>query len=133
MAALGPYQRYLARALTEGWAGPVFDAMVQMSEQWLTGLDERRSDPPFADRKARATMGTAMALAFAILHKHVSRGLGADVSGQEGAHLLALTLLDPYSHPWLSPEEAAAYRDALDRTRTDTGVTLRPPEERPDE
>ncbi|MEU9831817.1 helix-turn-helix domain-containing protein [Streptosporangium sp. NPDC048047] len=119
MAALGPYQRYLARALTEGWAEPVFDAMVQMSEQWLARLDERRSDPPFTGRKARATVGTAMALAVAILHKHVSRGLGADVSSQEGAHLLALTLLDLYSHPWLSPEEAAAHRDALDRTRTE--------------
>ncbi len=118
MAALGPYQRYLARALTEGRAEPVFDAMVQMSEQWLAGLDERRSDPPLADRKARATVGTAMALAVAILQEHVSRGLGADVSGQEGSHLLALTLLDLYSHPWLSPEEAAAYRDALDRTRS---------------
>ncbi|MET8991265.1 helix-turn-helix domain-containing protein [Nonomuraea wenchangensis] len=118
MAALGPYQRYLARALTEGWAEPVFDAMVQMSEQWLAGLDERRSDPPFADRKARATVGTAMALAVGILHEHVSRGLGADVSSEEGAHLLALTLLDLYSHPWLSPEEAAAYRDALDKART---------------
>ncbi|MGW5157959.1 TetR/AcrR family transcriptional regulator [Nonomuraea wenchangensis] len=118
MAALGPYQRYLARALTEGWAEPVFDAMVQMSEQWLAGLDERRSDPPFADRKARATVGTAMALAVGILHEHVSRGLGADVSSEEGAHLLALTLLDLYSHPWLSPEEAAAYRDALDKSRT---------------
>ncbi|WP_030914179.1 TetR/AcrR family transcriptional regulator [Streptosporangium amethystogenes] len=133
LAALGPYQRYLARALTEGWAEPVFDAMVQMSEQWFAGLDERRSDPPFADRKARATVGTAMALAVGILHKHVSRGLGADVSSQEGAHLLALTLLDLYSHPWLSPEEAAAYRDALDKTRADTGATLRSTEEHPDE
>ncbi|MGN9844218.1 TetR/AcrR family transcriptional regulator [Nonomuraea sp. H19] len=133
MAALGPYQRYLARALTEGWAEPVFDAMVQMSEQWLAGLDERRSDPPFADRKARATVGTAMALAVGILHKHVSRGLGVDVSSQEGAHLLALTVLDIYSHPWLSPEEAAAYRDALDKTRTDTGATLRSTEEHSDE
>ncbi|MCG5220477.1 TetR/AcrR family transcriptional regulator [Streptosporangium sp. KLBMP 9127] len=133
MAALGPYQRYLARALTEGRAEPVFDAMAQMSEQWLAGLDERRSDPPFADRKARATVGTAMALAVGILHEHVSRGLGADVSSQEGAHLLALTLLDLYSHPWLSPEEAAAYRDALDKTRADTGATLRSAKEHPDE
>ncbi|TDD53805.1 TetR/AcrR family transcriptional regulator [Nonomuraea terrae] len=133
MAALGPYQRYLARALTEGWAEPVFDAMVQMSEQWLAGLDERRSDPPFTDRKARATVGTAMALAVGILRRHVSRGLGVDVSSQEGAHLLALTVLDLYSHPWLSPEEAAAYRDALDRTRTDPGAALRSPEEHPDE
>ncbi|TMR90406.1 TetR/AcrR family transcriptional regulator [Nonomuraea basaltis] len=131
LAALGPYQRYLARALTEGWAEPVFDAMVQMSEQWLAGLDERRSDPPFADRKARATVGTAMAMAVGILHKHVSRGLGVDVSSHEGAHLLALTVLDLYSHPWLSPEEAAAYRDALDKTRTDTETTLRSAEEHP--
>ncbi|MEU6796595.1 helix-turn-helix domain-containing protein [Nonomuraea wenchangensis] len=133
MAALGPYQRYLARALTEGRAEPVFDAMVRMSEQWLAGLDERRSDPPLADRKARATVGTAMALAVGILHEHVSRGLGADVSSQEGAHLLALTLLDLYSHPWLSPEEAAAYRDALDRTRTGAGAAPRSSEEHPDE
>ncbi|QYC41887.1 transcriptional regulator BetI [Nonomuraea coxensis DSM 45129] len=133
MAALGPYQRYLARALTEGWAAPVFDAMVRMSEQWYAQLDERRSDPPFADRKARATVGTAMALAVGILHEHVSRGLGADVSSPEGAHLLALTLLDVYSHPWLSPEEAAAHRDALDRTRAHATAPPRSAEEHPDE
>ena len=103
LAALGPYQRYLARALTEGRAEPVFDAMVQMSEQWLAELDQRRADPPFADRKARATVGTAMALAVGILHEHVSRGLGVEVSTKEGADLLAVTLLDLYSHPWLSP------------------------------
>jgi AcrR family transcriptional regulator len=120
LAALGPYQRYLSRALTEGWAEPVFDAMVQMSEQWLAELDQRRSDPPFADRKARATVGTAMALAVGILHEHVSRGLGVEVSSEEGAHLLAVTLLDLYSHPWLSPAEAAAYRDALESTRRST-------------
>ncbi|MGN9782244.1 TetR/AcrR family transcriptional regulator [Nonomuraea sp. ZG12] len=120
LAALGPYQRYLARALTEGWAEPVFDAMVQMSEQRLAELDERRSDPPFAHRKARATVSTAMALAVGILHEHVSRGLGVDVSTEEGADLLAVTLLDLYSHPWLSPEQAAAYRDALESTRRST-------------
>ncbi|MFB9680807.1 TetR/AcrR family transcriptional regulator [Streptosporangium vulgare] len=133
MADLGPYQRYLARALTEGRAEPVFDAMVQMGERWLARLDEHRSDPPFADRRARATVGTAMALAVGILHEHVSRGLGVDVSGPEGSHLLALTLLDLYSHPWLDPEEAAAYRDALDRTRADAAATPRSAGERPDE
>ncbi|MFI0420800.1 TetR/AcrR family transcriptional regulator [Spongiactinospora sp. 9N601] len=133
MAALGPYQRYLARALTEGWAEPVFDAMVRMSEQRLAGLDERRSDPPFTDRKARATVGTAMALAVGILHEHISRGLGADVSGEEGAHRLALTLLDLYSHPWLSPEEAAAHRDALDKSQAGTETAPRSIEEHPHE
>lgn len=120
LAALGPYQRYLARALTEGRAEPVFDAMVQMSERWLAELDERRSDPPLADRKARATVGTAMALAVGILHEHVSRGLGVEVSTEEGADLLAVTLLDLYSHPWLSPEQAATYHDALKSTRRST-------------
>ncbi|MEV0391285.1 TetR/AcrR family transcriptional regulator [Nonomuraea sp. NPDC050643] len=133
MAALGPYQRYLARALTEGRAEPVFDAMVRMSEHWLARLDERRDDPPFTGRKARATVGTAMALAVGILHQHVSRGLGADIAGEEGAHLLALTVLDLYSHPWLSPDEAAAYRDALDTTRTGAGAAPRPTEPRPTE
>ncbi|MEV0621770.1 TetR/AcrR family transcriptional regulator [Nonomuraea sp. NPDC050404] len=120
MAAIGPYQRYLSRALTEGRAEPVFDAMARMGEQWLARLDERRSDTPFANRKARATVGTAMALAVGILHEHVSRGLGADVSSEEGTHLLALTVLDLYSHPWLGQEEAAAYRDALNRTGAQT-------------
>ncbi|MEW9552534.1 TetR/AcrR family transcriptional regulator [Nonomuraea sp. NPDC050783] len=133
MAALGPYQRYLARALTEGWAEPVFDAMVRMGEQWLARRDERRSDPAFADRKARATVSTAMALAVGILHKHVSRGLGVDVSSREGAHLLALAVLDLYSHPWLDPEEAATYRDALDKIQADAGATPRETEEHGDE
>lgn len=129
-AALGPYQQYLARALTEGWAEPVFDAMVQMSEQWLAELDERRPDPPFADRTARATVGTAMALAVSILHKHVSRGLGVDLHSPEGAHRLALTVLDIYSHPWIDPEEAAVYRDALEKSRPQQTA---PSEERTDE
>ncbi|GII94043.1 TetR/AcrR family transcriptional regulator [Sinosporangium siamense] len=118
MAAIGPYQRYMARALTEGWAEPVFDAMVQMGEQWLIRLDERRSDPPLADRRSRAAVGTAMALAVGLLPKHLSRVLGVDVADEKGAHLLALAVLDVYSHPWLSLEEAAAHREALDKTRT---------------
>ncbi|MCK2218554.1 TetR/AcrR family transcriptional regulator [Actinomadura sp. ATCC 31491] len=117
MAALGPYQGYLARALTEGRAEAVFDAMAGMSEQWLAELDERRADVPFAGRRARAAVGTAMALAVGILQRHVSRRLGVEVASPEGAHLLALALLDLYSHPWLSPEEAAAHRDALDAGR----------------
>ncbi|WP_283135905.1 TetR/AcrR family transcriptional regulator [Rhizohabitans arisaemae] len=133
MATLGPYRRYLARALTEGRAEPVFDAMARMSEQWLGVLDETRSDPPFTDRKARATVGTAMALGVGILQEHISRALGVDASGEEGAHLLALTLLDLYSHPWISTEEAAAYRETLNGNRADGGATPPSAEEHSDE
>ncbi|MFI7421487.1 hypothetical protein [Nonomuraea sp. NPDC049684] len=40
-------------------------------------------------------------------------GFGVDVFSPEGAHPLALTLLDLYSHPLLTPEAAAGLRDAL--------------------
>ncbi|PRX96709.1 TetR/AcrR family transcriptional regulator [Allonocardiopsis opalescens] len=116
-AAFGPYQPYLARALVEGRAAPLFDEMVRMSEQWLEEADRNRPDPPFADRRARATVGTAMGLAVPLLQQHVARGLGADLSSPEGAHLLAVVLLDIHSHPILSPEAAAEMRAALERIR----------------
>jgi hypothetical protein len=105
----------VARALAEGWAAPLFDEMVRMTEEWLAEVDQSRPDPPFADRRARATVGTAMAVSVMILHQHVSRGLGVDLFTPEGAHLLAVTLLDVYSHPMLNPAEAASMRDALDK------------------
>ncbi|MEU4545746.1 TetR/AcrR family transcriptional regulator [Nonomuraea dietziae] len=113
-AAMGPYQRYLARALVEGSAETVFDQMVELTEEWLAEADEKRPDTPDVDRRARATVGTAMALAVAVLHKHVSRGLGVDLYTPEGDLLLARTLIDIYSHPMLSVEDAAEVRAALD-------------------
>ncbi|WP_431900900.1 TetR/AcrR family transcriptional regulator [Nonomuraea sp. bgisy101] len=135
-AAMGPYQQYLARALAEGSAETVFDEMVELSEQWLADLDKTRSDLPDVDRKTRATVGTAMALAIAVLHKHVSRGMGVDLFSPEGDLLLARTLIDIYSHPMLSLDDAADVRAVLDRiqaeqTKTDRGATLRRPEEHP--
>ncbi|MFI6294602.1 TetR/AcrR family transcriptional regulator [Nonomuraea sp. NPDC050790] len=120
LARLGPYQRYLARALAEGWATEVFDEMTRLCERWLEEADRARTDPPFADRKARATLATAMALTVPVLYQHISRGLGVDLATPEGAHLLAVTLLDIYSHPLLSPETAATMRDALDKLRART-------------
>ncbi|MFI7112203.1 TetR/AcrR family transcriptional regulator [Nonomuraea sp. NPDC050227] len=111
--ALAPYRLYVARALAEGWAAPLFDGIAELSERWLAELDETRTDEPFAGRRARATVSTAMSLSVGVLHKHVSRGLGVDVFSPEGAYLLALTLLDLYSHPLLTPEAAAELRDAL--------------------
>jgi AcrR family transcriptional regulator len=134
----GPHQRYIARALAEGWAAPLFDEMVQMTEQWLEAADKSRPDPPEVDRKARATVFTAMALAMPVLHQHVSRGLGVDIFSPEGDKLLARTLLDIYSHPLMSLDDAAAARAGLDQIQsqsanTDRGATLRPFEEHHDD
>ncbi|WP_157253299.1 TetR/AcrR family transcriptional regulator [Nonomuraea typhae] len=112
--AFGPYQPYLARALAEGAAAEVFDAMAELSAQWLAEADKKRPDPPAVPVKARATVGTAMALAVSVLREHVSRGLGVEVFSPAGDDLLARVLLDIYSHPWLSPEEAAALQARLD-------------------
>jgi AcrR family transcriptional regulator len=124
-AALGPYQDYLARALAEGAATAVFDDMVQMCEEWLADADQKRPDPPVVDPKARATVITAMALAVAVLREHVARGLGVDLASPEGDRLLARALVDYYSHPLLSLEDAASIQAGLDRAE-DEALTSRP-------
>lgn len=121
-AAFGPYRTYLARALTEGRATPFFDTLVELSAQWLAEADRRRPDPPQVSREARATVVAAMALSVTVLYEHVSRGLGVEVFSPEGEDLLARVLLDLYSHPYLSPEEAAAIAARLPNTGTGTGT-----------
>ncbi|ADD44950.1 TetR/AcrR family transcriptional regulator [Stackebrandtia nassauensis] len=115
-AAFGPYQKYLSRALAEGRAQPIFDKMVELGGQWLEEMDAKRSDPPTVSRQARAAVSTAMSLSIGILHSHVSRHLGMDVFSPQGADVLVRVLLDLYSHPMLSPDEAAAHLARLDET-----------------
>lgn len=114
-AVFGPYQRYVARALTDGRAEPLFDKLVELGAEWMVEADRKRPDDdlPTTSPAARATVGAAMSLAVAVLSGHVSRGLGIDVSTPGGENLLARVLLDIYSHPSLTPEEAAVYQARL--------------------
>ncbi|MPZ84520.1 MAG: TetR family transcriptional regulator [Actinophytocola sp.] len=112
-AAMVPYQRYIARALAEGAAGKLFDEMVGMTEEWLATYDANQANPSTVDRKSRAAVVTAMALGIPILYPHLSRAMGVDLASPEGDRLLSHTLLDIYSHPLLSPEEAATLRAGL--------------------
>jgi hypothetical protein len=133
-AAVGPYQQYLARALAEGSAAPLFDEMVRLTEQWLAEADTRRPDPPDVDRKVRAAVVTAMALSITVMHRHMSRAMGVEVFRPEGDQLLARALIDIYSHPMLNLEDATLIRDALDKiqdpsTQADRGAALRRLEE----
>ena len=81
-----------------GTAGPIFDEMVTQTEQWLARADEASPDPPAVDRRIRAALVTAMAAGIPLLHDHLSRAIGADIFDSEGDRLLALGLLDIYSH-----------------------------------
>lgn len=112
---LGQYQDYITRALVEGGAGELFDALVSMTEGWLASADEHRAEPADIDAKSRATLITAMALAVPLLHDHISRGLGVDISTAEGDLRVAASLVDIYSNPLLTPEQAQSARDDLSR------------------
>lgn len=112
---LGPYQPYVGRALAEGRAEAVFDELVRLSEEWIEEYDRTRPDPPQVPRKARAAAVTAMALSVSVLHHHMSRAMGVEVLSPEGDKLLAKTLIDIYSHPMLSLEDAAKAQAVLDQ------------------
>ena len=108
--ASNPFGRYVAQALADGspTAGRVFDEMVTMTEEWLARADEARTDMPAVDRRIRAAVVTAMKVGIPLLHDHVSRALGSDMFEPEGDRLVALAMLDIYSHKLLDDEAASA-------------------------
>jgi AcrR family transcriptional regulator len=110
------FGRYVARSLVDGSAsaGPIFDEMVTLTEQWLARADESRSDPPAIDRRIRAALVTAMAIGIPLLHEHVSRALGTDMFAPDGDRLVARGLLDIYSHELLDQETASAVEKEFD-------------------
>ncbi len=111
------FGRYVARALADGSpsAGPIFDEMVAMTEHWLVRSDEIRVDSPTTDRKTRAVLVTAMKIGIPLLHEHVSRTLGEDIFEPEGERLVALTLLDIYSHVLIDDGTATSARDGYEK------------------
>ncbi|MFI6924398.1 TetR/AcrR family transcriptional regulator [Nonomuraea spiralis] len=113
VAVMGPYRAYLARALTEGGASPLFDEMTGIGERWLAAADRERGEAPDVPARARAAVMAAMALSVPVLYPHVARAMGADLSTPEGERLLMRTLIEIYSRPVLTPEAAAEARAAL--------------------
>jgi AcrR family transcriptional regulator len=113
-----PYQGYLMRALMEGspTLARLFDGMIAPSEDWVVAADQRRTDEPFTDARTRAVLLTALGLAVPLLQEHISRALGVDIRSDEGDRLVALALLDIYSHALITPELAAVARAGFDTT-----------------
>jgi len=110
-----PYTRYLARSLAEGTAGVLFDEMVAMTEEWLTGYVDDHPEASDVDIKHWAAVVTAMSLGVPILFPHLSRALEVDLSTAEGDVLLSKTLLHIYSNPLLTRQEAARLRAGLEK------------------
>ncbi len=116
-----PFGLYVARSIADRspTAGPIFDELVTMTEAWLARADDSRTDTPAVDRRIRAALVTAMKIGIPLLHEHVSRTLGTDMFGPEGGRLIALALLDIYSHPLIDEDAAtsaaAGYEDSPHR------------------
>ncbi|GIH60850.1 hypothetical protein Msi02_16670 [Microbispora siamensis] len=127
-AAMAPYQLYLARSLADGSAASIFDEMTRICEEWIAGADAGRPDPPDVPAKIRAAVFTAMALGIPVLAPHISRAMGVDMFSPEGDLLLSRALVDLYSHPLMTPEDAARARAGLDRL-----AGARPPGRRTEE
>jgi len=111
------FGQYVARALADEsttTGAAIFDEMVTATERWLARADEARSDPPTIDRRIRAALITAMAVGVPLLHDHVSRILGSNMFEPEGERLVALSLLDIYSHGLLDEETASAAASGFD-------------------
>ena len=87
---------------------------MTMTEQWLARADDARSDPPTVDRRIRAALVTAMAAGIPLLHEHVSRALGFDMFAPEGERLVALGLLDLYSHNLIDEDITSATGPGFD-------------------
>ena len=76
----------------------------------------RRSTARSARRgpEDQAALVTAMAAGIPLFHEHLSRTIGADIFGPEGDRLVALGLLDIYSHKLIDEETASAAEAGLD-------------------
>jgi TetR/AcrR family transcriptional regulator, regulator of cefoperazone and chloramphenicol sensitivity len=112
---LNPLSRYLARALIDdsGAAARIYDALVAMTEQSLRETDKQRAERPAADMRTRAALLVAMSLGIPAFQAHISRSIGADVFGPEGDQRVALALLDIYSHPVITADNAKSMGEGL--------------------
>jgi AcrR family transcriptional regulator len=114
--SLRPFQAYLSRSLVDGSPtfAMLFDQMVSLTEGWIALSDEAYPDePPFSDRRTRASALTAMALGVQVLHDHVSRAIGVDILSEAGERQLTDAMLDLYSRALVSREFVGAARAAF--------------------
>jgi TetR/AcrR family transcriptional regulator, regulator of cefoperazone and chloramphenicol sensitivity len=114
-----PFGSYVARSLADKspTVGPIFDELVTMTEAWLARADDARADTPTVDRRVRAAVVTAMKIGIPLLHEHVSRALGTDMFGPDGDRLIALALLDIYSHTLIDQDVATSAAEGYEEPR----------------
>ncbi len=110
-------QNYLVRSMMDGSpaAAAMFDGMVQQAEQWLVRQGAETRDP-----RAYAVVLVAMQTGVFILRDQVSRAIGDDVRAPTGHARMTRGFVDAFTHPLLTPDQAAQAHAALDQLANDT-------------
>jgi AcrR family transcriptional regulator len=104
--------RYLARSIVDGSsaAQSVLGRMIGLGEGWIA----EHHAGEIGDERAVACVLAAAQIGVLMVHEQISRALGVDVFSPEGHLRLAHGLIDFYSTPLLSADQAAQAHAALD-------------------
>ncbi|XVQ06321.1 TetR family transcriptional regulator [Spirillospora sp. CA-255316] len=120
MASIHPttmlLQNYLVRSMMDGSpaAAAMFRQMVEIGEQWLA--DHGTESP---DVRAYSAVLCAMQMGVFLMRDQMSDVLGVDVRTEEGHARVNRGFVDVFSHPLLTPEQAAQIHAASDRVQAE--------------
>lgn len=105
-------QSYLVRSMMDGSAAAaaMFEEMVKVGERWLTraGVETR-------DLRAYSAVLCAMQMGVFLMQEQLSQALGVDVRTGDGRERMNRGLVDVFTNPLLTPEQAAQIHAALDK------------------
>ncbi|MGW1343137.1 TetR family transcriptional regulator [Kribbella sp. NPDC002412] len=102
-----PLQTYLVRSMMDGseTATALFLEMVDAGEEFTKSLP---TDP--SDRRAYAAVLAAMKMGVFVLRDQVSKAIGEDIAGPSGYARLTKAMLDIFTIPVMTPEQAEQLR-----------------------
>ncbi|MEV4754862.1 TetR family transcriptional regulator [Micromonospora sp. NPDC049559] len=105
-------QNYLVRSMLDGsaTASDMFQRMVRVAEEWLSRLNVDSPDPR---AWAAALVGTQAGLF--LMPDQMSEALGVDVRSPAGQARMFGGLVDLFTYPLLTSEQAAQLHTMLDR------------------
>jgi AcrR family transcriptional regulator len=108
-------QSYLVRSMLDGSAraSAMFDEAVRQAEEWLV-----RQGAQTRDLRAYAAVLVAMQTGVFMLRDQLSRAIGDDVRAPVGHARMTRGFVDAFTHPLLTPDQAAKAHEMLDQLQT---------------
>lgn len=119
---VGPIIRYLARTLPDSTpeTARLFDELVADAQAYMAGGVRTGLVQPSTHPRGQATILLAWTLGALVLHEHLERVLGVDLTaGAEAAFTnpaYMVPIMEIYSHGLLTPDAASQLREHLPTT-----------------